>query len=100
MEEFKDSQPFFNLLGAQYGEGFEDFRQQVILLYPDLDFSFIQIDASIPMTPYRGDRVVDVEDDTDDAAEGVIIVLAINGQALLGSQALPDGPPVADALVT
>jgi len=52
------------------------------------------------MTPYRGDRVVDVEDDTDDAAEGAIIVLAINGQALPGSQALPDGPPVADALVT
>lgn len=81
MEEFKDSQPFFDLLGAQYGEGFEDYCQQVILLYPDLDFSFVQIDASIPMTPHGSDEVVDVEDDIDDAVEEAIVVLATDSQA-------------------
>lgn len=27
VEEHKDSQSFFNLLGSQYGEGFKDFRK-------------------------------------------------------------------------
>ena len=34
VEEYKDLQPFFNLLGSQYGEGFEDFRKQAIALFP------------------------------------------------------------------
>lgn len=27
IEEYKDLKPFFNLLGSQYSEGFEDFRK-------------------------------------------------------------------------
>lgn len=30
VKEFKDSQPFVDLLGSQYGEGFEDFRKQAV----------------------------------------------------------------------
>ena len=52
------------------------------------------------MTTNRGDGLVDVKDDTDDAVEGAIIVLTINGQALLGGQALPNGPPIANAFIT
>ena len=39
VEEFKDSQIFVDLLGSQYGEGFEDFRKQAIGLFQDMDFS-------------------------------------------------------------
>ena len=38
VEEYKDSQPFFNLLGSQYGEGFEDFQKQAVTLFPNMDF--------------------------------------------------------------
>lgn len=41
VEEYKDLQPFFNLLGSQYGEGFEDFRKQAVALFPNVDFSLI-----------------------------------------------------------
>ena len=68
MEEFKDSQPFFNELGVQYGEGFKGFRKQTILLFPGLDFSSIQIDTTIPITPGGGDEAIDVEDEEADDA--------------------------------
>lgn len=41
VNEFKDSQPFFDLLGSQYGEGFEDFWKQTVVLFLDLDFSSV-----------------------------------------------------------
>lgn len=41
VEEFKDSQPFVNLLGSQYSEGFENFRKQAVVLFPDVDFLFV-----------------------------------------------------------
>ncbi|XP_065623903.1 uncharacterized protein LOC136065115 [Quercus suber] len=41
VEEYKDSHPFFNLLGSQYGEGFEDFRKQAAVLFPKLDISSV-----------------------------------------------------------
>lgn len=40
-EEYEDSQPFFNLLGSQYGEGFEDFRKQAVAIFPNVDLSFV-----------------------------------------------------------
>nr|POE89315.1 hypothetical protein CFP56_77433 [Quercus suber] len=39
IEEFPVSQPYFNEMGGYYGDGFEDFRKQVVLLFLDLDFS-------------------------------------------------------------
>ena len=39
VEEYKDSQPFFNLLRSQYGEGFKDFWKKAITLFPNMDFS-------------------------------------------------------------
>lgn len=40
IKEYKDSHPFFNLLGSQYGEGFEDFRKQAAVLFP-LTWTFL-----------------------------------------------------------
>lgn len=50
-EEYKDLQLFFNLLWSQYDEGFKDFKKQSIVLFPNVDFSFVQIDTTVPMTP-------------------------------------------------
>ena len=76
MEEFKNSQPFFNELGVQYSEGFEGFRKQTVLLFPGLDFSSIQIDTTIPITPGGGDGPIDVEDkEADDAIKGETVTL-------------------------
>ena len=76
MEEFKNSQPFFNELGVQYSEGFEGFCKQTVLLFPGLDFSSIQIDTTIPITPGGGDRAIDVEDkEADDAIKGETVTL-------------------------
>ena len=36
VEEYKDLQPFFNLLGSQYDEGFEDFKKQVVAFFPNM----------------------------------------------------------------
>ena len=94
VEEFKDSQPFFNLLGAQYGEGFKDFHKQLVLFYLDLNFSSVQIDMSIPLNLHEGDGIVDVHDDTDDTVEGAVVV------PIDDVQALPKGPPIADAPIT
>ena len=70
VKEFKDSQPFFDLLGSQYGEGFEDFYKQVILVFSGVDFSSIQIDTTIPMSPRGDDEVIDIEDGEDEEAFG------------------------------
>nr|POE55035.1 hypothetical protein CFP56_68009 [Quercus suber] len=37
VEEFKDSQPYFDKLGGQYGEGFKEFRKQAILIFHEID---------------------------------------------------------------
>ena len=39
VEEFWVSKPNFNEMGDYYGDGFEDFRKQVVLMFLDLDFS-------------------------------------------------------------
>ena len=41
LEEFKDSQLFFDLLGSQYSEGFKDFWRQAVLLFSSVDFSSV-----------------------------------------------------------
>lgn len=51
VEEYKYSQPYFDELGGQYGEGFEDFCKQVVAFLLGLDFSQIQINTRVPMTP-------------------------------------------------
>ena len=38
-------------MGGYYGDGFEDFRKQDVLLFLDLDFTQIQIRLNDPMTP-------------------------------------------------
>ena len=61
--ELQTSQAYFNEIGVQYGDSFEDFRKQAILLFLGLDFSQIQINTSVPMTP-AGDDVPN-EEETD-----------------------------------
>ena len=58
--EFQTSQAYFDEIGIQYGNDFEDFHKQAILLFPSMDFSQVQINTSIPMTPVGGD-VLDEE---------------------------------------
>lgn len=37
--KFQTSQAYFDEIGIQYGNGFEDFHKQAILLFPGMDFS-------------------------------------------------------------
>ena len=85
VKEFKDSQPFFDLLGSQYGEGFEDFYKQVILVFSSVDLSSIQINTTIPMSPRGDDEVIDIEDGEDEEAFG--------GEALAPWVTQGDNPP-------
>ena len=41
--EFQTSQNYFDKMGTMYGDGFEDFRKQAILLYLGIDFSQVQM---------------------------------------------------------
>ena len=70
LEEFKDSQLFFDLLGSQYSEGFKNFRRQAVLLFSSVDFSSVQIDTMIPMTSRWDDEVVDIKDGKDKEVSG------------------------------
>ena len=64
--EYKDFQPYFDELGDQYGEGFEDFYKLVVASFTSLDFAQIQIDTTISMTVRGGDVIVEVDDDGAD----------------------------------
>ena len=79
VEEYKDSQPFFNLLVSQYGEGFEDFRKQVVALFPNVDFSPVQIELTIPLTSRPNDEVVEVDVEEGDILENVIAPQVVEG---------------------
>ena len=48
--ELQTPQAYFNEMGVQYGDSFEDFRKQAILLFLGLDFSQIQINTLVLMT--------------------------------------------------
>ena len=61
--ELQTSQAYFNEMGVQYGDSFEDFRKQAILWFFGLDFSQIQINTSVPITPAGYD--VPNEEETD-----------------------------------
>ena len=43
IKEYQVSQPYFNEIGGYYRDGFEDFQKQVVLMFPNLHFSQIQI---------------------------------------------------------
>ena len=44
IKEYQGSQPYFNEMGGgYYKDGFEDFQKQVVLMFPNLHFSQIQI---------------------------------------------------------
>ena len=58
VKRYKDSQDFFDLLGSQYGEGFKDFYKQTTILFLDVDFSSVQINTTIPMTPRPMRRLI------------------------------------------
>ena len=47
IKEYQRSQPYFNEIRGYYRDGFEDFQKQVVLMFPNLHFSQIQI--LIPM---------------------------------------------------
>ena len=51
IEEFQVFQPYFNEMGGYYGDDFEDFQKQAVLLFPNLDFSQIQIRLNTSTTP-------------------------------------------------
>ena len=72
IEEFKDMQSFFDLLGPQYSEGFEDFKKQAVVLFPNGEFSSVQIYTTIPMTPRRDDEVVEIKDRDEDTSKKAI----------------------------
>ena len=65
IEQFQVSQPYFNEMMGYYRDGFEDFRKQAVLLFPDLDFSQIQIKLNALMTltsePVPDDEEIDNE---------------------------------------
>ena len=50
IEEFQVSQPYFNDMGGYYGNSFEDFCKQAVLMFLDLEFSQIQIKLNSLMT--------------------------------------------------
>lgn len=39
IEEYQVSQHYFNKIRGYYGDGFEDFRKQVVVMFLDQDFS-------------------------------------------------------------
>ncbi|KAK9988581.1 hypothetical protein SO802_028820 [Lithocarpus litseifolius] len=51
IKEYQVSQPYFDEMGGYYGDKFEDFHKQAILMFPDLDFSLTQIKLIAPTTP-------------------------------------------------
>lgn len=59
------SQPYFNEIGGYYGDSFEDFCKQAILMFLDLDFSQIYIKVTTPMTLATEPNldVVDIDDE-------------------------------------
>ena len=63
IEEYQVSQPYFDEMGGYYGDKFEDFRKQAILMFPDLDFSQIQIKLNAPTTPAAEPTLDNVEID-------------------------------------
>ena len=79
IEEYKNSQPFFNLLGSQYREGFKDFLKQAVALFPNMDFSPVQIKFIVPLTPKLEDEVVEVDDREGDILENFVAPQAVEG---------------------
>lgn len=57
-------------MGIQYGNGFEDFRKQAILLFPGMDFSQVQINTLVLVTPFGSD--VPGEEEVDLQEEEVV----------------------------
>nr|POE77232.1 hypothetical protein CFP56_36646 [Quercus suber] len=82
VKEYKDSQPFFNLVGSQYREGFEDFKKQATVLFPNMDFSHVQIKLTVPPTPKPNDEVVEVDDGEGDIPENVVAPQVVEGDSL------------------
>jgi len=67
--EFHISQPFFNVCGIYYDDGFEDCLKQVKAVHPNLDLSQIAIDDTVPPTPGGKDTVNDETVDSIDTVE-------------------------------
>ena len=58
--EFRTSQPYYDVVGDQYAGGFDHFREQALLLFPNcgLDFYLVKISTFAPLTTPRGSNVV------------------------------------------
>ena len=56
--ELKTFQAYFNEMGVQYGDDFEDFLKLAMLLFLGLDFSQIQINNSVMMSLTRSRRTL------------------------------------------
>nr|POF21202.1 hypothetical protein CFP56_06998 [Quercus suber] len=79
--EYKYFQPYFDELGVQYGEGFEDFCKLAIASFPSLEFSQIQIDTIVSMTTRGGNVIVEVDDDEADGQVKVEKASVMNEEA-------------------
>lgn len=62
--EFRVSQPFFDVCGMFYGDGFDDCLKQVGAAYPNLNLSQITIDDTILLTPGGDDTVSEETNDS------------------------------------
>lgn len=65
VEEYQVSQPYFNEIGGYYGNKFEVFRKQAVLMFPNLNFSQIQIKLIALTTPATEPTPDDVETDEE-----------------------------------
>ena len=65
VEEYQVSQPYFNEIGGYYRNKFEVFRKQAVLMFPNLNFSQIQIKLIALTTPATEPTPDDVETDEE-----------------------------------
>lgn len=65
IEEYQVSQFYFHEMGGYYEDGFEDFCKQVVLMFPNLGFSQIQIKLIALSTPAVEPIPNDVEIDKE-----------------------------------
>ena len=86
VNDYKASQSLIDLCGRYYGEGFEDYLNQVKSLYPHLDFSKVTMDEPLPSTPADDT----IHEETDDSTEfnpkdGNVVLAQLVTDALVSS---------------
>lgn len=96
--EFPISQPFFDVCGAYYSDGFDDCLKQVGVVYLNLDLSQITIDGTISPTPREDDTISEetsdsihiVEQGGKDTDAETVVKLVLDGSKTLAIQSTVD----------